>query len=172
VPTIGYQELPEESYVEDGYALLVFEDETGGILRVFIQKDLGGKGYFVTATLPFENPNLFGGESEGGSEVDSGSGGASGAGGASASEFPVLDDAEEITSLGGFVTYYSATDIPSTIEFYRQALSAEGWEEDSAQTLIQPDTLGMMQFKKDDETVMVTITKEEGGRTNIIVVTQ
>ncbi len=51
-------------------------------------------------------------------------------------------------------------------------LSAEGWEEDSAQTLIQAETLGMMQFTKEGETVMVTITKEDDGRTNVIVVAQ
>lgn len=163
VPTIGYQEIPEESYVEDAYALLVFEDDEGGILRVFIQQDLGGEGYFVTATLPFENPNMPGGGGDGGAGTDTDVG---------SSDFPILDDAEEITSLGGFVTYYTGTDIPATVDFYRNELSAEGWAENESQTLLQADTLGMMQFTKDGETVMVTITKEDDGRTNVIVVTQ
>jgi hypothetical protein len=163
VPTIGYQEIPEESYVDEGYALLIFEDEEGGILRTFIQRDLGDDGYFVTVTLPFENPNL----SPGG-QSDSSSAGT----GVDVGEFPVLDDAEEITSLGGFITYYSAADISSTVDFYRNEMSAEGWAEDEAQTLIQPDTLGMMQFTKEGETVMVTVTKEDDGRTNVIVVAQ
>jgi hypothetical protein len=176
LPTVGYQEIPEESYVEENYALLAFEDDAGGILRVFIQQDLASEGYFVSVTLPFDAPDLSSGDSDNSSSgADTGAGDTSDTGGAEsadASEFPVLDDAEEITSLGGFITYYSTTDIPSTVDFYRNELSTEGWEEDEAQTLVQPDTLGMMQFTKDGETLMVTITKEDDGRTNVIVVTQ
>lgn len=157
----SWEAITDESYVSKDFALLVFKGDEEGFLRVYLQQDLAGAGYFASITMPYEAPGLSG--------ADSGTG--TGAG-ASSSDFPVLDDAEEITSLGGFVTYYSATDIPTTIDFYRQELSAEGWEEDAAQTLIQPDTMGMMQFKKDTETIMVTITKEDDGRTNVIVVTQ
>ncbi|MCP4359180.1 MAG: hypothetical protein GY796_14290 [Chloroflexi bacterium] len=159
----GWAAIPVESYVEeDGYALLVFEDKTGGILRVYAQRDLGHQGYFVSMTLPYDIPDFAG--------DDSSAGGAES--GTSGSDFPLLDNAEEVNVLGGFVNYYTASDISSVVDFYRQQFSADGWEEDATASVVQPDTLGMLQFKKDGETLMMTAAKEDDGRTNVIIVAQ
>lgn len=153
----NWEAISDESYVSRDFALLVFKGNEEGFLRIYLQEDLAGEGYFVSMSLPFEAPGLSGGND--GSD-------------ATGSDFPMLDDAEEITAMGGFVTYYTTTDISAAVDFYRQEFSAEGWEEDAAQALIQPDTMGMMYFKKGGETVMVTISKEDDTRTNVIVVTQ
>lgn len=160
LPAAGWQAVPDESYVDDNYALLLFENEEG-LLRAFIQKDIDG-GNFVSITLPFEAP--------GGVEGSTGGDTATG-GGEAAGEMPVLDDAAELFSAGGATTYATEADIATVIEFYRQELSAQGWVEDTSSTVSTADVAVLM-FSKDGTSLTAAINKEADGRVRVSLLQQ
>lgn len=112
-----------------------------------------------TITLPEEATQAGG--------VDTG-GGAGGA--VETSDFPVLENAEEVTSMAGFLNYYTSSDIPDVIDFYRQELPASGWQENADQAYIGDDN-AMLSFTQEGQTMMLTIVKED-NRINVIITTQ
>lgn len=156
LPPAGWQENSAEGYVDDGYALLIFENEEG-VLRVFIQQDLNGEGYFVSITLPFEAPDFSGGDTSGGA--------------ASASELPLLDDATDVFAAGQVTTYYTASNIPAVVDFYRNQLPAQGWTENTA-TSFTGDTNALLTFEKEGVTLTVSINQESEGRVNVNLIQQ
>jgi len=159
LPAAGWQADPEESYVDDNYALLIFENETG-ILRVFIQKDIDG-GNFVSVTLPFVAPG-----------PDAGAGGdTSTGGGAAAGDIPVLDDATELFSGGAATTYVTEADIETVVEFYRQELSAAGWTEDTSSSISTGD-VAVLKFEQDGTSLTASATKEDDGRVRVSILKQ
>ena len=177
LPAAGWQEIPEEGYVDEGYALLIFENEEG-ILRVFIQEDLGQEGYFVSATLPFEPPDFTGtgsssGDSTGSDSTDgddSSTGGGTTAGGGTG-DLPLLADATEVFKAGQVVAYYSATNIPGIVDFYRNELAALGWSENTASSFAD-DNAAVLTFQKDGATLTIAAAKESEGRVSVNLIQQ
>ncbi|MBN1995054.1 MAG: hypothetical protein JW953_20335 [Anaerolineae bacterium] len=90
-------------------------------------------------------------------------------GGADTGDIPVLDNAEETMSMSGFISYYTASDIATVVEFYRQELPALGWQEDANQGYAD-DSSALLSFSKEGKMLMVTITIED-DRTSVIVAT-
>lgn len=95
-------------------------------------------------------------------------GGASGGGdgGGSGGDVPTMPDATELTSMAGFTSYYTAAGVSQVVEFYRQELPALGWTEDESAGF-GDDTTGLYSFEKDGNMMMLTISAEGEGRTNV-----
>ena len=82
------------------------------------------------------------------------------------SDLPVLENAEEVTAMAGFLNYYTPSDISEVIDFYRQELPATGWQENVDQGYVGDDN-AMLSFTKEGQTMMLTIVKED-NRINVI----
>ncbi|MBN1221180.1 MAG: hypothetical protein JXM69_19815 [Anaerolineae bacterium] len=143
--------------VADGYRSVTEGEEGifdfGSVSFEYNLTDMNGD---FTITLPEEAKNA------------GGVGGAA-TGGAATGDLPVLDDAAEVMSMAGFVSYYTASDIQTVVEYYRQELPALGWQE-NAQQGYADETSALLGFTKESKTLMVTVTIED-GRTSVIVTT-
>jgi hypothetical protein len=82
-------------------------------------------------------------------------------------DIPVLDDAEELMAMSGFVSYYTPATVSDVVDYYRQELSALGWAENTDQTFADEST-AMLGFEKDGQSMIVTVSLED-GRTSVIV---
>jgi hypothetical protein len=152
----GWEAIPEDSYIESGSGLAVFENESG-ILRVFGYEDVDG-GFFVTVTLPFDTPG----------SVDEGTaGGDAGA----ASDLPVMPDAENQFSMGEILSYSSPSDVDAVLSFYRDELPGLGWSENESVSF-SDETNGFMTFEQGDQTLMVTATQGQDGKTVVALTFQ
>jgi len=158
LPAAGWQAVPEESYRDDGYALLIFENEEG-VLRVFIQQDLGEEGYFVSATLPFDQPGL-------GSGGDTGDSTGGSTAGAADVDLPLLDDAEDVFSAGGITTYFTPSDMTTVVDFYREELTVAGWTEDTTSSYVD-DATAILTFNNNGTTLLISATAGDDGRISV-----
>ncbi|GAB4441420.1 MAG: hypothetical protein Kow0031_23440 [Anaerolineae bacterium] len=171
----GWEELPDDSYVEEINALLAFAGE-GGVLRVFASQDIDG-GFFVNATMPFEMPDMSGdsapaapADSGGDSAGDSGSDSGNSAPPAAGGDLPLMADAADVLSMGGFTSYTSAGSIDAVLQFYRDQLPPLGWAEDE-NVSFSDDTTGMLMFNKDNQSLLLTLSAEGGSTTVGLVIT-
>jgi hypothetical protein len=160
----GWQELPEEGYSEGGSGLAVFENESG-LLRVYIFEDLDG-GYFVSITPPFDIPDMTGEAAPGGeatgdeTELNGDS-----------QDLPVMADAEDEFSMGGIISYSSPSDIETIVKFYQSELPALGWSENEA-TSFSDGTNAFLTFEQGDQTLLVTVSAGDGGKTIVALTIQ
>ena len=110
----------------EGYRSLIEDEEGlfdfGSVGFGYELKDIDGD---FTITLPEEATQ------GGGIDVGEGAGGAVGT-----SDLPVLENAEEVTAMAGFMNYYTSSDISTIIDFYRQELPASGWQENADQAYV------------------------------------
>jgi len=85
-------------------------------------------------------------------------------------DVPVPDDAAELTSLFGMITYTTAKTAQEIHDFYRAEMPNNGWTETS------DDAFGdvfMMQYTKDGSTASVTITTDsQTGKTSVMITIQ
>ena len=142
-----------------GYGSGTDEEGLFGFGDVSFEYNLTDANGDFTITLPPEAEN------GGGMDL----GGLGDSGDADPGDIPVLDDAEELMSMGGLVTYYTAAGVSDVVEYYRQQLPALGWAENTDQGY-SDDSTALLNFEKDGQSTMVTVTIEE-GRTNVIVTT-
>ncbi len=158
----GWENLPDDSYVEEVNMLLAFAGE-GGILRLFGSQDIDG-GFFVSVTPPFEMPDI-----SGDSAAPADSSGDTPAEAPAATDLPLMADAAEVISMAGFTSYTSAGSIADVLQFYRDQLPPLGWAEDE-NVSFSDDTTGMLMFNKDNQTLLLTLSVEGGSTTVGLVV--
>ncbi len=139
-----------------GYGSGTDEEGLFGFGDVSFEYNLTDANGDFTITLPPEAENA-GGMDMGGLGDDN----------ADPGDIPVLDDAEELMSMGGLVTYYTAAGVSDVVDYYRQQLPALGWIENTDQGY-SDDSTALLNFGKDDQSMMVTVTIED-GRTSVIV---
>jgi hypothetical protein len=84
------------------------------------------------------------------------------------SEFPLLEDASEVTSFAGVLSYQTALPVEDILAFYDDALAAEGWVKDEASSFVA-DGSGLISYTRDDETLSVTISPNETGGGNYVI---
>jgi hypothetical protein len=84
------------------------------------------------------------------------------------SEFPLLEDASEVTSFAGVLSYQTALPAEDILAFYDDALAAEGWVKDEASSFVA-DGSGLISYTRDDETLSVTISPNETGEGNYVI---
>lgn len=171
----GWQELPDDSFVEEYSALLAFAGE-GGVLRVFASQDIDG-GYFVSATLPYEIPDLpadaAAPPADSGDSADTGdsaSDSGSAAPPAAKSDWPLMADAANVITMAGITSYTSASSIADVMQFYRAELPPLGWTEDDTVSF-SDDTTGILMFNQGNQTLMLTLSAEGGGTTVGLIIT-
>jgi hypothetical protein len=140
-----------------GYSSDTDEEELFGFGDVSFEYNLTDANGDFAIALPPEAENA------GGMDL----GGLGGVGDADPGDIPVLDDAEELMSMGGLVTYYTAAGVPDVVDYYRQQLPALGWVENTDQGYSDEST-ALLNFEKDGQSMMVTVTIED-GRTSVIV---
>ena len=102
--------------------------------------------------------------------LDFGIGGDDGDSETDSSEFPLLDDAEEILSVAGITSYYTYADMATVVDFYRLELALEAWIEDTADVHIG-ETEGFLKFDKDETSLIITLNLQDDGRVKVDLVT-
>jgi len=142
-----------------GYGSGTDEEGQFGYGNVSFEYNLSDANGDFTITLPPEAENAGG--------VDLG--GLGGGSDAAPGDIPVLDDAEELMSMSGLVTYYTAAAVSDVVDYYRQQLPPLGWAENTDQGYSDEST-ALLSFEKDGQSMMVTVSIED-GRTNVIVTT-
>ncbi len=83
-------------------------------------------------------------------------GGPAGAG----SEFPIMDDATEVTSFAGVLSYQTASSQEEVLAFYDEALTAEGWVQDEASSFVTEGN-AIINYTQDGVTLSLTFSASE-----------
>lgn len=86
---------------------------------------------------------------------------------AAASDFPIMPDATDKTTLGSMVMYESASSFDDVLAFYQEQMPANGWT-DTGDSFINPGS-AMLSYTKDDRTATVTLSGEDGAVSVIIM---
>ncbi len=79
---------------------------------------------------------------------------------AAESEFPIMPDATDMTTMGGMVMYTSASSFDDVLAFYQEQMPANGWS-DTGDVSVASDT-AMLSYTKDGRTATITLTSEDG----------
>lgn len=85
------------------------------------------------------------------------------------SEFPMLDDAANVMSMPGIVTYSTAYTVEEAITFYKETLAAEGWTYDEGASMTGSD-FNVLAFTREAVTLNVNISADQdSGQTTIML---
>lgn len=87
-----------------------------------------------------------------------------------AGDMPMLDDAEEVIALGGIVTYYTASNVATVVDFYRQELPAMGYTEQEDSSFIDEQTALLSFEDAEGKTLTLTVGADESGRVNVGII--
>jgi hypothetical protein len=82
-------------------------------------------------------------------------------------DVPLYSNAEELFAMEGMATFNSPDDVASVADFYRDALSAEGW---ASQTDEQMGDTVQQVWQKEDRTLTLMVSREDGGSSVIITI--
>ncbi|MDY6875386.1 MAG: hypothetical protein SWK90_04165 [Chloroflexota bacterium] len=83
------------------------------------------------------------------------------------SEFPIMSDATDMTTMGGMTMYTSASPLDDVLAFYQEQMEANGWS-DTGDTFITSDT-AMLSYTKDERVVTIALSTEDGAVSVIIM---
>jgi hypothetical protein len=83
------------------------------------------------------------------------------------SEFPIMPDATDMTTMNGMVTYTSATAFEDVLAFYQEQMPANGWSE-TGDSFTSPDN-AMLSYTRDGRTVTVALTSDDGAVSVLIM---
>lgn len=87
---------------------------------------------------------------------------AQGGDGGAGSEFPVLEDATDVTSFAGVLSYRTALSLEEIVAFYDDALAAEGWVKDEDGSFVSGGN-ALVNYTREGVTLNVTISPNEDG---------
>ncbi|MCP4425568.1 MAG: hypothetical protein GY803_13825 [Chloroflexi bacterium] len=88
------------------------------------------------------------------------------------SEFPMVDDAYEISSFGGVVSYKTALTTEEVLAFYDEALAAEGWTKDEDGSFVGGGS-ALVSFTREDESLNLTIGPDDDtGDTFVVLLSE
>lgn len=85
-----------------------------------------------------------------------------------AANFPMLDDAYEISSFSGFLSYKSDLPLEEILAFYDGVLTADGWVKDESGSFVG-DGVARVPYGRDGETMSVTISPDDANGGNYVV---
>jgi hypothetical protein len=83
-------------------------------------------------------------------------------------DIPLLPDATERSSFGAMTTYATASNMGTVLDFYKEQMPDQGWTYDEAASMVG-DEFAMLNFTKDGETVIITLTPSDGGGTSVLI---
>lgn len=91
--------------------------------------------------------------------------------GADNSPYPVLEDATEFSSFGGFITYVTASSLEDALAFYDEVLGADGWVKDVDAGMLLEGSMASYEYSKDDLSISVMIlVDEDAGNTSVTII--
>lgn len=90
-----------------------------------------------------------------------------GCAGATESEFPVMADASNQSSFQGFLSYQSAGDLQTIVDFYKAEMGALGWSMIDENMMAN---IGMLRFDMGDRTVSVVVTFDASSSLSNVIV--
>jgi hypothetical protein len=76
------------------------------------------------------------------------------------SDFPIMPDATDMTTMGGMVMYTSASSFDDVLAFYQEQMPANGWS-DTGDPFISSDN-AMLGYSKEGRSVTITLAREDG----------
>ena len=82
-------------------------------------------------------------------------------------DFPLPEDAQEVAYEVDEITFTSPSDIETLVDFYRNALSADNWEEQTDFSEVD-DTFALVEFDRGDEFIFITVIDFDGVSETII----
>ncbi len=89
------------------------------------------------------------------------------AGGAN-SEFPMLDDASEVTSFAGVLSYQTALPLEDVMAFYDDTLANAGWVKDEEGSFVASGN-ALVNYLRDGVTLSVTVSPNEDTGGNYVI---
>lgn len=88
---------------------------------------------------------------------------------AGGSEFPIAEDAYELSSFAGFTSYKSDLALSEIIEFYETVLAEEGWTKVEDDSFVLSDT-AVLAYTRDAETLNITIGPDDDDTLFVLIV--
>ncbi len=76
-------------------------------------------------------------------------------------QYPTMPDATDVFSMGGMLSYQSASSFDDVLDFYEQHMPEEGWEE-SGESFISEGS-AILEYVKDGKTITLSITETDEG---------
>ena len=86
---------------------------------------------------------------------------------AAESEFPIMPDATDMTTMGNMVMYTSASAFDDVLAFYQEQMPANGWS-GTDDSFVSSDT-AMVGYTKDGRSATVTLSVEDGAVSVLIM---
>lgn len=86
---------------------------------------------------------------------------------AAESDFPIMPDATNMTTMGGMVMYESASSFDDVLAFYQEQMPANGWS-DTGDSFSSPGS-AILSYTQEGSTATVTLA-DEGGTVSVIIV--
>lgn len=86
---------------------------------------------------------------------------------AAASKYPMMPDATEVTTMGGMVSYKSASSFEDVLKFYQEQMPAKGWSESGEQFITEDSA--WLTYTKDKSSVSISLSVEEGGTVAVLI---
>lgn len=88
---------------------------------------------------------------------------------AASSDFPMLDDAFDVTTFAGVITYKTNTTVSDAAAFYKDALTADGW---TVSFEYSDDTTATMMLTKDSKNLTVLVTEDTVSGGNLVSIVE
>lgn len=88
--------------------------------------------------------------------------------GAGGTEWPIMADAYEVSSFGGFLTYKTDLPLAEVLTFYREELAAAGWEESENESFTSEDA-SILTYYRGEESLNLSIVKEDDASDTLSV---
>lgn len=87
---------------------------------------------------------------------------------AAGSQYPIMPDATEVTTMGGMVMYKSASSFKDVLQFYQEQMPAKGWSESGEQFVTEDSA--WLTYTKDGSSVSVSLSVDESGNVAVMIV--
>ncbi len=88
--------------------------------------------------------------------------------GGASSDFPILDDASEVTSFAGVLSYQTALSMEDIVAFYDDALANEGWVKDEEGSFIASGN-ALVNYMREGVSLSVTVSPNEDTGGNYVI---
>ncbi|GAB4268340.1 MAG: hypothetical protein Kow0080_11170 [Candidatus Promineifilaceae bacterium] len=85
-------------------------------------------------------------------------------------EYPILENATELATMSGLVSYQTETAVADVIAFYDEQMANDGWTKNNDESFQMEDT-AILVYTKDDQTVNITIGADpDTGGTFVLII--
>ncbi len=86
------------------------------------------------------------------------------------SEFPIMSDATNLTTMGGMLSYESESTFDDVLTFYQTEMEAAGWE-DTGESFISED-VAMLTYAQGERRATITLNISEEGKVSVFIMSE